>query len=60
MKEKLSDCQLPRAAVDVKGDHVGGYLLVGSDNPVHDYEGFAGKPRSRSCFRLIWKLQAVS
>jgi hypothetical protein len=60
MKEKLSDCQLPRAAMDVKGDHGGGYLFVGSAHTVRDYEGFAGKPRSPSCFHLTWKLQAVS
>ena len=26
----------------LKGDHVGGYLLLESANTVHDYEGSAG------------------
>ena len=36
MKKNVSDCQLPPAALDVKGDHVGLYLLVGSANTVDD------------------------
>jgi len=42
MNKNLSDCQLPPAAVDVKGDYIGGYSLVGSAKTVHDYEGSAG------------------
>ncbi len=49
MKKNLSDCQLPPAAVDVKGDHVGGYLLVGSAKTVHDYEGSVGNRAVPAC-----------
>jgi len=42
MKKNLSDCQFPLGAVDVRSDHVGGYLLVGLAKTVHDYEASAG------------------
>ena len=42
MKKNLSDSRLPPAAVELKGDYVGGYLLVGSAKMMHDYEGSAG------------------
>lgn len=59
MKRNLSDSQPRPAAVDVKGDYIGGYLLVGSAKTVHDYEGSAGNggPFLPS---PIWKLEALS
>ena len=42
MKKNLSDCQLPPAAVGVKGDYIDGYLLVRLAKTMHDYEGSAG------------------
>jgi len=40
----------------LKGNHVGGYLLLGSANTVHDCEGSAGPFLPNR----IWKLQALS
>jgi len=42
MKNNLSDCRLPPAAVDVKGDYVGGYLLVGLAKTVQHHESSVG------------------